>query len=307
MLVTVGSLITFCGLAGVHAQTRPAETGLQARASLAEAQRILVSRCAPFLSDRCTRSTDAGKELTRCAGEGLALLDRASATLSQADDGVDADATMNMKDRIDLLRAFGEMFIALGRNPTSTDYGKHLIRACNGLAIYLDDENPQVVESAKLWLGVAYRRAERPKRALQVLRPTLTAPANPTIGLTARLQHCLALGDQGDYVAGIALCSRISARVETWFAHNDEAVREQAADAVRFARIELYRGWATSLRATGQADRAKAAETSAKGLIGSTPYPPPANRRLSLRESIAGLNGMNAVPESPTTRPTASD
>lgn len=267
----------------------------QAGAGIAAAQCILVIRCAPPLSAKCcgAASKEDAEELALNAERALALLDRASAALAQAGDEPGLDTIRGLEDRIDLLRALGEVFLALSAAPESPNAERRLIRACNGLAVYLDEENPKIVESAKLWLGAAYHAAGRPDRALLVLRPSLTEPADPRIGFMGRLLRARALGDRGDYVAGLALCSRLSARAKVWFAAEGPAAQEEARDAVRYTRVELLRAWAQGLRSAGQAERADAAAAEAKRLIGSDPHPSK-HRGLRLVETIAGLDNPNA-------------
>jgi hypothetical protein len=276
----------------------------KAQACLAAARHKLANQCAPLLLAICAGAFDAeqAEKLGQCAAEGLAYLDRASAVRSRLADQAEGDILIRLEDRTDMLRAFGAMFSALARDPSSEAPRMHVLNACNGLAVYLDDDNAKLAESAKLWLGIAYRLAGRPERSLQVLGPTLTMPAEPRIGLLARLQRCLALGDRGDYVAGIALCLRLGVRVEAWFADEHWATRKQAADTVRFTRIELLRGWAAELRAQGQDEQAEAVAHQADELIGSEPYPPSADRRLRLTEAIAGLPGWGSVSRHTTTR-----
>ena len=293
-----------CG--GLDKRLTTATTPLEeCRACLLVARCLLVEQCVPRLSARCFDSTGADKALTQLSSEGLAMLDRAAEALGrverESDTEVDSDAISDVEDRIEMLRTFGALFAAMGGDPTEETTRTRLLSAGNGLAVQLDDENPKVAASAKLWMAVAYRLAGRPDRALQLLRPVLSAPEAPGIGLTARLQHCLALGDRGDHVAALAVCSRIGARVEAWFSDEERVTRRRAAAEVRFTRVELLRGWARKLREFGQAERAAEAEGEADKLSGSESLPPPIERRLVLTESIAGLpNWDTEVHSAPT-------
>jgi hypothetical protein len=276
----------------------------EAQACLAAARHKLVNQCAPLLTMNCrgTLQAEQADLLGRRAAEGLEHLERVSRIQRLLADSVEADVLVQLEVRTDLLRAFGDMFAALAWDPDDEASHLGLLNACNHLAIYLDEENAKLVESAKLWLGVAYRRAGRPERSLQVLRPTLTMPADPRIGLLARLQRCLALGDRGNHVAGIALCLRLGARVEAWFGTETPATRKLAVDTVRFARIELLRGWAAKLEVQGQDEQAKAIAARADELIGSEAYPPSADCCLHLAESIAGLPDWSPEPLPSATR-----
>jgi len=103
------------------------------------------------------------------------------------------------------------------------------------------------------------------------------------------MERCRALGDQGDHAAAVALNLRLSARVDAWFEEADPTTRRQAADSVRWVRIELLRDWARRLKEDGLEDRATEAEEDANRLLGSGPWPPGSDRWLSLGPPIAEL------------------
>ncbi len=259
--------------------------GERARACLDAARCVLVTGCAPLLSGRAFGGRGSREGLSELAGEGLAYLNCASASLSSSSSGGGGSAEVaELEDRIAMLRAFGETFSALGEDPSSSDGRRRLVRVCRDLAIYLNDDNAKVAESARLWVGVAYRQAGRPERTLQVLRLVLSGPASLRLGLAARVQRCLALGDRGEHVAAVALCSRLALRVEVWFADEDAAVQAAALETVRLTRAEMLRGWASSLRSAGQTEEAQAVEAEASRIVEGS-----GGGRLSLVETIAGL------------------
>jgi hypothetical protein len=228
--------------------------------------------------------------LSDLAGEGLAYLDCASASLSEvaSGDGGSVDVA-ELDDRIAMLRAFGETFSALGEDSSSSDGRRRLVRVCRELAIYLNDDNAKVAESARLWVGVAYRQAGRPGRTLQVLRLALSGPASLRLGLAARLQRCLALGDRGEHVAAVALCTRLARRVEVWFADEDAALQAAALETVRLTRAEMLRRWASSLRSAGQTEEAQAVAAEASRIEAGSGETPGGGGRMLLVETIAGL------------------
>jgi hypothetical protein len=201
----------------------------------------------------------------------------------------DDDETLKLKRISDLIAAFSESFTALAMDDDGSETKQALLDSAVGLALYLDDENRAVVESAKLWQGVAYRRAGKPERALQVLHPVLTTPEARHIGLYARLERCRALADRGDYAAALAVAQRVAARVDPWFEEMDAETRRQAADSVRWTRIELLGRWGDELRRLGQEELAAETEGEANRLIGSDVYPPPMERWLALTETVSGI------------------
>ncbi len=272
----------------------------ECEACVAAARCVLVTRCGPLLSRRCLAAREDDGALVEVTGEGLALLDRAAEALGRTGDDADETVTSEMKDRIGLLRAFGRLFAAMGRDATTGASKKTILSACGGLSVYLDDENPGVVASAKLWMAAGYRMAGRPERTLQVIRLNLATPANARIDLLSRLERYRALGDQGEYAAALALCLRIEHRLESWF--DDEATRQLAAESVRFARVELHRAWAAKLRKTAMADRAKQAEADAAKLIGSDSYPPRPEDLLGTDKAIHGLPDWVPLRTMPTTQ-----
>jgi len=259
-------------------------------AALAEvdvAQCILARRCAPPLSLQLAGSDRPDERLVAAANSALALLNRASRCIEH--DAAEEATQRTLLNRIESLRAFGELFAALGQGAGDEAARKKLLAACSRLAPSLDEPDAELVESAKLWLGFAYRRAGRPDRTLQVVRPIITAPTSRRIGLLARLERCRALGETGRHAAGIALCERLAVRVDAWLAREDEATRTKASDSIRHVRMELLRGWADELRKAGEDDRAAAADAEAAKLRGSEADPPPLDSWLPLEVAVAGL------------------
>lgn len=268
-------------------------------ARLAAARCILVERCAAPLTKvlyadalKPSESSSSGSASADVA-EALRYLVEAEAALpGPALSELDEEVRHELETCIEQLRAFAEMFAALLETSPESSAEQHrsrLIEACAGLSQFLDDPRGGVVDASRLWQGAAYRRAGRPDRALQVLRPVLAAPRASRLGLMARLERCRALADRGEYAAALALAGRVARRVEGWFEKESAPVRQQAVDAVRFVRVELYRMWAEKLRADGQEGRAEDADEAAARHLGDDTWPVDAGRRLALHESISDL------------------
>lgn len=280
----------------VEEACRELEVGIAAAADPLAASRacieagrcVLVRQCAGPLSARLAGCDETGESLVSSASAGLALLDQAASLLKTVRG--DSDEVGELTGQVEMLRAFGEMFAAMGADGSREEVSKRLLSACNLLAPYLDDPDEGIVESAKLWQGAAYRRAGRPDRALQVLRPAVDVPASRRIGVLARLERCRALGDTGSHAAGIALCHRLAARVDAWLTEEDEATRKRASDAVRYVQAALLRDWAMKLRREGQEERASQAEREARRVLGADVWPPGCDRWLLLDESIKGVS-----------------
>lgn len=273
----------------------------QARAALAVAQYILARQCAPSLTCVLVGRPGCRGEHVTLASEAVGFLDTAADRLREAGD-TDADERRDVEDRLDALRSFANLFATLAPPPLNDASRRHLLDACSELAIYLDDPNSGIVESARLWQGVAYRLADRPKRATQVLRPSLTPPAYARIGFYTRLQRCLALGEAGQPVAGLSLCLKLGTRVRHWFRHEDKATRKPARLMTQWVRIRLLRMWAEQLRAEHREDRAATAESDADALVGEETFPPSTERSLALTDAIAGLPDLpedTAAPSKP--------
>lgn len=224
-------------------------------------------------------------ELNGITHKAFSHLDAADRLLDEVESkNKDAD-TVELRRRSELLRAFGQAFSALSESTESEESRQRLIDACGELAPYVDDDNKQVSESAKLWQVVAYRRAGKTDRALQVARPVLSPPATPPIGLYLRIERCRALAEKGDYVAAISLGARIAARVESWFEGGDESRRAAVIGMVKALQADLYREWAERLRADGNAERAEAAAEESRK---ATPRDE-SSVSLVLDEAIAGI------------------
>ncbi len=270
----------------------------QAHADLVIAQYILARQCAPSLTCVLVGRPSCPGEHVALAAEAVGFLDTAATHLREATES-DSDAHREAEDRLDALRSFANLFVTLRARPLNGPSRRNLLDACSELAIYLDDPNSGIVESARLWQGVAYRLADRPKRATQVLRPSLTPPAHARIGFYMRLQRCLALGEAGQPVAGLSLCLKLGTRVRRWFRHEDKATRKQARLMTQWVRIRLLRMWAKQLRAGHREDRAATAESEANALVGDETFPPSAQRSLPLTETIAGLPDLPETASAP--------
>jgi hypothetical protein len=277
----------------------------ECRRLLAAARATLVEKCAGPLTQVVRSAETPPDGLVEDITGALEQLDRAHVALGGVGDAVDATVVWKLMDRLEMLRSFGRMFLALSEFDSSEESRKRLVEACGGLAIFVDDANEAVSESANFWRGVAYRRAGRSDRALQVLRPIISAPASRRIGFLTRIERCRALEDTGNYVAGVALCLRLQARVDAWFADEDEATRMQAAHTLLSVQAGLLRGWAAQLAKAGDSDEAARVEAEAAALEDSASATGGSRRWLELDRSIGGLDGWETLQASPTTRPSA--
>jgi len=229
------------------------------------AQHAIIREAAAHLSQVLSGRPAQPDDPPDCLRRADGLLRIASESLSKITNQPGGRRSVEYRDRLEMLTAFHRLFTALATAPADDDTAaRELLSACSRLAVFLDDSNSGVVESARLWLGAAYRRAGRPDRAIQILRPTLTPPADPRLGLHARLQRSLALGDAGLHAAGLSLCLKLDARVGRWFA--DEATADEARRLVRRTRIQLLRSWAATLRTANAASQAREAEARADAL-----------------------------------------
>ncbi len=276
----------------------------QCQALLDSARCLLCRGCAPLLSAELIGGSTSHAELSLIASRGLQQLDLAAGLLPGI--GANDKEIAQIEDCIELFHGFAAVFAALAEESGSEASRKALMDACIGLAMYMDDTRQGIVESAGLWQAVAYRRAGRPDRALQVLRPALATPSSRRIGFWSRVERCRALGDQKDFAAALALCLRLSSRVDAWFEEEDAATRRQVADTLRWLRIALLLDWAKNLRAAGADDEAAEAEADAQLLRGSDAYPPSADRWLLLAETIAECPECPLPEPRPASKPTSS-
>lgn len=267
----------------------------KARAHIAAAKCALVLECAAPLSAELVGTGGSGVRMEGMVDRGLNHLVEATKALQRLPDDFDLEERQTLEDRIEMLRAFAAMFAVLAEADGSEEAKKRLTDACINLAIYVDDANPGVVDSAKLWQGAAYRRAGRPDRALQLLLPVLgTSPEGP-VAFLARIERCRALADRGQYVSALSLSMKLDARIESWFEQEPKETRKKAADTIRWIRVDIHRRWAAALRAKGNEVRAKAAERRAREILGKDAFPPPSDRWLNLNETIAGLRDWDLI------------
>lgn len=281
----------------------------RATACLAAARCVLTKECAAPLSF-LLNGGKTGQEFVNTVGRGLDHLQCAGSAL----DKVPADAMSEadrkrMHRRIDLLGAFGRMFAVLAADDDSEAAHGKLNAACLDLSIYMDVANTDIVESAKLYVAAAYRRADRSDRAMTILWPAATPYSSTRVEYLARLERCRALVDNEHFVAALALNNRLSGKSEAWFRSQGEEVQKEAADSARWLRIEILHEWAASLRKSGEGAQAKAIDKQAKELLGDDAEPKPTSKWLQLNVTVEGLLDWSASGDSneeTTSAPTTS-
>jgi hypothetical protein len=267
------------------------------RAYLARARCILVVRCAPLLSKGLAVDGNWDDELSRAAGLGIAAADAAATAIQEAEKEDKNQDLSSLETQVELLRAFGKLFAALGEDPAKSATKNALLEACDGLAAYLDDSDLGIVESARLWQAVAYRRAGKADRALQILRPALTPPSRARIGFWNRIQRCRALADRGEHAAAISLSLQLSTRVGAWLDDEPPAARRQAVQTIDQLRADLYQGWADRIRKDGKTTQADAASQQADEIRRKYEKLP---EQLPLVESIADVPELKSEPNEKT-------
>lgn len=238
---------------------------------------------------RGDRSAEVVAAIERLVAQSRTQLDETARCLEADDIEEDDEAIWEMTDRVAMLRAFVDLFEAMARTNDTQASQDRLIDACNGIALYLDDNDQEIVESARFWQGVAYRRAGRPERTLQTLRPVLMSPRDARIGLLSRLERCRALSDLNRHAAALALAMKLEARLDAWFTHEGPETRRRAAESLRAVKIELLNNWAELLDRDGHVTAAANARREARVLLGEDAWPLPHERELALEKSIDGL------------------
>lgn len=277
----------------------------KAHAYLAVARCTLVNQCAPLLSSilndegDAKRRHDDAEALVGLTRAGLADLDQVSRLLAAMTDDAHEAPADTIQDRLEMLRAFAQMFQALGSGISaaelSADLRNKLIAACHGLAPYLDDVEPGIVAAAKFYQGHAYRLAGRADRTLQVMLPVLSEPVFLRIGFLARLERCRALADREQFAAGLVLCLRLETLAETWFDDEEPGIMKAAVTGSRAVRVRTLQQWALHLDNTDEKKQAEVMRRQARELLtAATSQPQPAS--LDLDESIPGLPIWSAKP-----------
>ena len=269
---------------------------------LAAARCAIVLSCAPPLSRELYDFAPDPGELASSAATGKACLKGVADALRQLPRGFDAERRRILQDRVDMLNAFAELFSALGAADGSRHATTRLTDACIGLAVFVDDSNPGVAESAKLWQGVAYRRAGRAGRTLNLLRPAIGSLHSSRVDFFTRMERCRALVDEGRFVAAESLAMRLEKRVNTWLLKEHDSARKRAAESLRRLRGVIYKRWASDLRSHGKEDRAKAAEDAMRRILGDASSPPTFDEVLPLDQTIAGLPEWKMTEPAPTTQ-----
>ncbi|MCB9856734.1 MAG: hypothetical protein H6818_13725 [Phycisphaerales bacterium] len=194
-------------------------------------------------------------ELRRILDEAAELID-ADIDKGAGDKAEATDRDKALSRRLEMLRAFGQVFRAIAADDESDASKEALMSACVELAIYADDPDDRVVAAAKLWQAAAYRRAGRADRTLQMMRPALGAGIGSAAEFYGRLERCHALADAGQFVAAIALVTKIEGKIDDWMIESSQETRRQARHTARITRAVLYRRWSASLKDSDLDERA---------------------------------------------------
>ena len=257
------------------------------RAALAVARCVLAVESAPALSSLIYESHFDGRKLAKIVSRARSRIKIASGELDRLPADFDEDTRATFEDRIDMLRAFADTFAALAVADGSSKANQKLTEASVGLAIYADDPEPGIVESAKLWQGVAYRAAGRPDRALRLLRPALGSLSSNRADLMARMERCRALADRGQFIAAISLAMKLERQAAEVLAE-DKDLLKSATETFRWIRVRIMRRWAAELRERGKIAEAKDVEQTAGDVLGDLHESHSVDRRLNLTEAIGG-------------------
>lgn len=278
------------------------------RAWLVAARCRLVRECAGPLSAELCWSAKPDPELGDIVRRAMRCLDSAETAMKEWPESVEEKVRRDLGDRLDMLRAFAGLFAAMADlKADSEDSRSRLIEACIAVSMYLDDPNRGVAESAKLWQGVAYRRAGRAERTLQLLWPAIGDLSSNRVDFFARVERCRSLTDKGQYVAALALAVKLEEHLDDCMKGEDAGARELAEESLRWVRVFIHRRWAEELRREGKEQRAQSAEAAAAKLLGDATFPPPRERWLQLTETIVGLPDWEspaaAAPEDKADKP----
>ena len=296
----------------IRAATGAATPLDKAQLALAAARCAIVRQCAGPLSLELNGLTTDRAALAKAATDGKKYLDIAADALGRLPADVDETRRRTLQDRIDMLRAFADVFLALAQRagspsaPADSDdaaqTAKRLTDACVGLAVFVDDPNPGIAQSAKLWQGVAYRQAGRPDRTLNLLLPAIASLRSSRVDFFIRLERCRALSNKRLFIAALSLVMKLEKRVNVWLASEDQQARTRAADSLRSLHADILRRWAVDLRTSGHEDRAKAAEAEMQRVLGDRGEAARIDQLLTLDRTVAGLPAWENAGKAPTTR-----
>jgi len=209
---------------------------------------------------------------------------------------------------VNVLRRFNAVFLAIStpRDKVDAEAESALFEAASDLAEFLDDANPALAESARLWQAAAYWRAGKSDRALKILRPITAAPADARIGLVSRLFRCRLLSDSGQHAAALSHCTRIADRINRWFDSESSETREAALTTVRLVQVEILEAWIGKLHDAGDATGADAVTAQLAEVRKRTPDLT-GKPRLKLTATIGGLPPLKKSLISPPTTQSDDD
>lgn len=105
------------------------------------------------------------------------------------------------------------------------------------MAMWIDDEDAEIANSALLWQSLIYRELGKSARALKALPLSLVPFKESRNNFFLRLLRCSLLADVGRHTLAIVLILRMEERCAQWFA--DESTQHSARCALTWLRIQI--------------------------------------------------------------------
>ncbi|MCA9254663.1 MAG: hypothetical protein KDA33_03455 [Phycisphaerales bacterium] len=256
-------------------------------ATIALAECLINKAAAPGLTAELLGDRSHRSALKAGLDEAAGLLKSDAVAIPSAE----SETLASQKRRVELLRAFLQVFQAIVAADGSEASNDALMSACVELAIYTDNANDEIVSAAKLWQAAAYRRAGRSDRTLQMMRPALGRSNGVAADFYARIERCYALADAGQFVGALALAAKIDGRIDEWMIAAPQATRVSARRTATMTRVSLYRRWSAALAKDGFDARAAEAAKSATEL--ETTITDDSHAGLALENAIAELPAID--------------
>lgn len=190
---------------------------------------ILAVQCEPHVS-RILLGLNDLKDVSAV----VALCDRAAERLRKAADGWgDRDG----RDLLDFLLTLTQAVSSYHQSRLNQADPKRLEVLAGELAIWLDEDDPQIARTALLWQSLLYTQINQPDRALAALPLPLSPIQGSTTEFFNRLVRCNILINQGCTALAEALLLKMEEKCSHWF--KDESQEESALCALDWTRFRI--------------------------------------------------------------------
>lgn len=140
-------------------------------------------------------------------------------------------------EKLELLTNLGRAASLLAHSRLGQPDQAAMEEVSNEMAIWIDDEDPEIANSVLLWQALVYRELGRSGRALKALPLSLVPFKESRNDFFLRLLRCSLLADVGRHTLAIVLILKMEERCAQWFA--DASTQHTARCTLTWLRVQI--------------------------------------------------------------------